>query len=171
MTLSRDQYGNYQHETRISLDAKLFSSLTNITSDFSLENMWWVGYFAPSLIIFGDEGTDISFENLSLSSYKTIELEGDFDQVDFSNNPLISLNDQNKNEYWAREYLSLNIRSLNSFVGSSINDIVRIYDSSFDALFNNGNDTLYFYANSLTGTIDGGDGLDELQIKNSFTEL
>jgi Ca2+-binding RTX toxin-like protein/subtilisin-like proprotein convertase family protein len=122
--------------------------------------------FGSSLNIFGQEGQDLNFSNFDLFNARSIRLVGDFGEIDLSSNPTSSKVTQNNNSDYG-----LHVNSLVSLVGSDSKDIVSVNDSIFDVNLGLGDDYLLTQAGSLSGTIDGGEGTDELQIKSGFTDL
>jgi Ca2+-binding RTX toxin-like protein/subtilisin-like proprotein convertase family protein len=122
-------------------------------------------YNGGGLFIYGELGQDINFLNFTESNYREIRLSGDFGIVDLTLNPTSDFVGIDNSDVSVRVY------SLDNLVGSSGKDRVGIYDNNYNADFKAGDDVLNLYASSLNGTIDGGEGTDQLNINYGFTDL
>jgi Ca2+-binding RTX toxin-like protein/subtilisin-like proprotein convertase family protein len=115
------------------------------------------------IYIYGELGQSLDFTNFTETNYRQIHLNGDFGDIDLSQNPTADFISDNNVRVW--------ISSLNSIVGSTGIDKVEVYDNTFDASLNAGDDILVLSSNSLKGNVDGGDGTDILLVQNYFTDL
>lgn len=147
------------HYFQINIDANQLDSLTSFSNDHTGGNQNDGGM----LSIYGEFGQDFEFLNFTETNYRQIYLNGDFGEVDLSNNPTADFISNTNVRVW--------IQSVESVIGSSETDKIEISDNTFDATLNTGDDILVLTANSLNGQIDGGEGTDTLLIQNSFTDL
>jgi len=143
-------------------DIKINADQLNILSSFSNNHSGGNQNDGGRVHIYGELGQDLNFTNFTETNYRQIRLDGDFGEVDLSNNPTKDFISNTNVRVW--------ITSLESVIGSSETDKVEIYDNTFDATLNAGDDILVLSANSLNGKIDGGEGTDTLLI-NYFTDL
>ena len=150
----------------IRMSSQQFSVLDELTNDYSNTSYGWN---ALKLNIYGQNGSNINFDAISQTNILQVILSGDFDEIDISNN--ITSDFSIGNDWYVNDYSGFSVYSFNSITGSDKKDIIRSYDSSFDANLGAGDDIVYLNTNSLSGQIDGGEGTDELQIKSGFTDL
>ncbi|MDC1347429.1 S8 family serine peptidase, partial [Glaciecola sp.] len=150
----------------IRMSSQQFSVLDELTNDYSNTSYGWN---ALKLNIYGQNGSNINFDAISQTNILQVILSGDFDEIDISNN--ITSDFSIGNYSYVNNYSGFSVYSFNSITGSDKKDIIRSYDSSFDANLGTGDDIVYLNTNSLSGQIDGGEGTDELQIKSGFTDL
>ena len=143
----------------INIDANQLDSLTSFSNDHTGGNQ----YDGGRLSIYGEFGQDFEFLNFTETNYRQIYLNGDFGEVDLSNNPTVDFISNTNVRVW--------VQSVESVIGSSETDKIEISDNTFDATLNTGDDILVLTADSLNGQIDGGEGTDTLLIQNSFTDL
>lgn len=144
---------------RLHISAEQLSSFTSITNNHPSGT----NHDGGRIYIYGTLGKNLDFNNFTQTNYRETHLIGDFGNIDLSLNPTKDQIESTNTRVW--------VNSLSSLTGSDGKDKVQSSDTSFDAEMGAGDDILVITNQTISGSLDGGEGTDILLIQNYFTDL